>query len=400
MQILDENAGLEAALESREALEDPYPLFRRFLDRPGWQTPSGYLVFSRYADVMTILRDPATFGQEPLPYPNFHVTDPPDHTRVRRLVARAFGPRAVKQQNDKIAGWVDALVDDLIEAGSMDFVPDFARRLSATVISDLLGVPMEDSHLWYRWMDDVHVLRGYIQYFPRPQENAEAETVAGAAAAAIANYFAELIASRKDTGDDSLVSGLIEAREENDQLSEDDILYALVLLLGAGLGTTANQLGNTLRALIDHPEAWAALRRDPSLASNVVEEALRFNGTAQSEYRIAQTNSVVGGVPVEAGQPLIILMAAANRDPAMFDQPEVFDIRRKNAHQHLGFGFGIHHCLGAYLARAELVPVFGTLARRVETITFDGTPTYYPYNKLRGHAALPIRCTAAAGPSR
>jgi cytochrome P450 len=394
--VLDDSSALEAALESPEALLNPYPLYRRLLDLPGWRTPSGYLVFSRYADVTAILRDPATFGQEPLPYPNFHVTDPPEHTRVRGLVARAFSPRAIKQQNDKIAGWVDALVDELIEAGSIDFVSDFAQRLSATVITDLLGVPVEDAHLWYRWMDEIHVLRGYIRYSSRsPDEDEEAVSVAAGAAASIANYFAELIASRAGTSDDSLVSGLLEAGDANDQLSEEDVLYCLVLVLGAGLGTTANQLGNTLRLLVDHPDAWATLREDPSLASNVVEEALRFDGTAQAEYRIAHKSCVLGGVPIEAGQPIIILMAAANRDPAMFAEPDVFDLHRENAGQHLGFGWGIHHCLGATLARAELVPVFETLARRVQDIALDGIPQYHSFNKLRGHATLPIRCTGA-----
>lgn len=392
---LDRYSGLEAALASPEAVLNPYPLYRRFLDVPGWRTPSGYRVFSRYADVMSILRDSASFGQEPLPYPNFHVTNPPEHTRVRKLVARAFTPRSIKQQDDKIAGWIEALVDELVEAGSVDFVPDFAQRLSATVITDLLGVPVKDAHLWYRWMEEIHTLRGYINFL-QPEKDAKAQSVAAAAAAEIANYFAELIASRKGTSDDSLVNGLLEAGDANDQLSEEDVLYALALILGAGLGTTANQLGNTLRLLVDHPDAWASLRQDPSLASNVVDEALRFDGTAQAENRIARKSCVLNGVPIEAGQPIIILLAAANRDPAMFAEPDVFDIRRENANQHLGFSSGIHHCLGAHLARAELVPVFETLARRVEDITFDGSPQYHPFNKLRGHATLPIRCTAAS----
>ena len=169
---------------------------------------------------MSILRDSASFGQEPLPYPNFHVTNPPEHTRVRKLVARAFTPRSIKQQDDKIAGWIEALVDELVEAGSVDFVPDFAQRLSATVITDLLGVPVKDAHLWYRWMEEIHTLRGYINFL-QPEKDAKAQSVAAAAAAEIANYFAELIASRKGTSDDSLVNGLLEAGDANDQLDRD-----------------------------------------------------------------------------------------------------------------------------------------------------------------------------------
>jgi cytochrome P450 len=383
---------LASAVLDDQMLVNPYPVYQRLLDVPGWEAPSGYVVFARYDDVMDVLRDPATFSQEQLHYPNFHVTDPPDHTRVRRLVARAFTPRAVKQQHDQIRAWVGELIDEIADHEHLDFVESFARRLPATVTADMLGVPLSDASQWHQWMKDVHSLRGKIRFDVDSATDKRDQDEAASAAAAMAAYFSGLIADRKrGVRREDLVTDLLDAREADDRLSDEEVFYTLVLLLGAGLETTANQLGNTLRAISERPGLWATLHRDPSLVSGAIEEVLRYDGTLQAEYRIAKVDATVGNTAVKAGQHIIILNAAANRDAAVFPDPDLFDINRSNASQHLTFGWGIHRCLGAQLARAELVIAFEELATRFADVELNGPPVLHAFNRLRGHDHLPIR---------
>ena len=383
---------LSDAVVSRQIHEDPYPIYERLMDEPGWVAPSGYAVFARYADVMAILRNPAVFGQERLHYPNFHVTDPPEHTRLRSLVTRAFTPRAISQQHDQIQHWVVELVNEAVERGTIDFTEDFARRLPARVIAEMLGVPVSDAIHWRQWMDDIHTLRGNIRFQAEGTADQEAQDTAAAGAASMANYFSDLIAERKRSPRrDDLVAGLLDAREDDDRLTEEEVLYTLGLLLGAGLETTSYQLGNTMRVLVERPGTWRGLREDRSAIPLAVDEALRMEGTLQVEYRVAIADVSVGEAKVEADRKIIILNAAANRDPHVFPEPREFRLGRENANQHLTFGWGIHRCLGAQLARTELVTAFEELIDRVDDIELAGEPELHPYNRLRGQQHLPVR---------
>jgi cytochrome P450 len=386
---------LSKVVVSTRMHEDPYPIYERLLDEPGWVAPSGYAVFARYADVMAILRNPAVFGQERLHYPNFHVTDPPEHTRLRSLVTRAFTPRAISQQHEQIQRWVVELVNEAVERGTIDFTEDFARRLPGRVIAEMLGVPVSDAKYWRQWMDDIHVLRGDIRFRAETTTDQQARDTAAAGAASMANYFSDLIAERRHSARrDDLVAGLLDARDNDDRLSEEEVLYTLGLLLGAGLETTSYQLGNTMRALAERPGTWRRLREDRSAVPLAVDEALRVEGTLQAEYRVAKDDVSVGGADVEAGRKIIILNAAANRDPGFFPEPQEFRPGRENANQHLTFGWGIHRCLGAQLARTELVIAFEQLIDRVEEVELAGEPELHPYNRLRGLRHLPVRFVA------
>lgn len=367
---------------------DPYPTYRAFLGAPGWRTPSGYQVFSRYADVVQIMRDFAAFGQEGIPYPNFHVLDPPDHTRIRKLVAKAFTQRAVDRQHERITTFVNRLIDEVEADGQMDLMEKFALPLPAQVGASLLDVPFEDVWQWNEWLWAIGLFRGKTAYLA---EGSDADKKAAKdAAAAAADYFRNLMAERQSVQGTDIVSALLAAREGVDQLSEEEILYSLVLILGGSLHTTASQIGNTMRALFENPDALAAVRADPDLVNNVVEEGLRFDGALQAEYRVARTDAVVGDVQVKAGQHIIVAVAAANRDPAQFPNPDTFDIGRANASQHLTFGTGVHRCLGAQLAQSELRIGVRTLIERLPGLRVNGPLEQHQYDRWRGLQSLPV----------
>jgi cytochrome P450 len=381
--------GLAKAVATAEFRRDPYPVYHRFLDAPGWRTPSGYRVFSRYQDVMTILRQPVVFGQEGVPYPNFHVLDPPDHTRIRRLVAKAFTPRAVARQEAEISAIVDDLVDGIAGRGAMDLITELALHLPARVAAAMLDVPIDDAAQWHAWLHAVGGFRGKVWYLGKAGTDAE-QRRAKEAATESAAYFERLIGEREAMRGNDIVSALLEVRDDGDRLSRDEVLFSLVLLLGGGLHTTASQIGNTVRALLEHPEALAAVTTDPGLVEGAVEEALRVDGALQVEYRITRRDTELAGVALPARTPIMIVPAAANRDPAVFENPDRFDVRRENAAQHLTFGWGIHRCLGAQLARLELQLVIHALVTRLPGLRLAGPPVQHPYDRWRGLSSLRV----------
>jgi len=386
--ILTVDERLGSAVAAAEFVRDPYPAYRDFRAAPGWHSPAGYQVFSGYHDVIAILRDHATFGQEGIPYPNFHVLDPPDHTRLRRLVAKPFTQRAANRQEAHITEIVDGLIDEASARGRMDLMTDFALRLPARVAASMFAIPIEDSGRWNQWLWDIGRFRGKTWYSHASSQ--DDQDAAKAAATDSAEYFRTLIDQRKATRGSDIVSGLLDAREGDDKLTDEEILFSLVLLLGGSLHTTASQIGNTVRALFEHPRALVDVVADPGLVGGAVDEALRFDGALQAEYRVARQDAEVGGIRVVAGTSVIIVNAAANRDPSVFPHPDVFDIRRENSGMHLTFGSGVHRCLGAQLARMELVVALTRLTSRLHGLRPDGPPVQHGYDRLRGLSSLPV----------
>jgi cytochrome P450 len=381
-------SALTVAVTTTEFRNNPYPVYAAFLDVPGWQAPSGYRVFSRYADVMAILRQPAVFGQEGVPYPNFHVLDPPDHTRIRNLVAKAFTPKAAARHTEKVTEIVDELIADVASRGSMDLMTDFALRLPARVAADLLDVPIEDASRWHGWLYAIAGFRGRVRYVDQGTE--DEERAAKVAAVEAAAYFDRLIAEREATRGNDIVSALLDAHEGTDRLSRDEVLFTLVLILAGGLHTTASQIGNTVRALLEQPPALERVVADPTLNDGAVDEALRYDGSLQVEYRVTRAPAVVGDVELAVGAPIMIVNAAANRDPAIFPDPDVFDVGRRNAAKHLTFGWGIHRCLGAQLAQVELRVATTALTTCLRGLRLDGPPVQHSYDRWRGLASLPV----------
>jgi cytochrome P450 len=368
---------------------DPYPAYARLREHPGWIAPSGYRVFSRYDDVLQILRQPGVFGQEHVPYPNFHTTDPPDHTRMRRLVAKAFTARSVGLLRTEIDEIVGRMYDAVEGRAGFDLVRDFAQRVSAAVIAHVLEVPESDAVKWYPWMWDLARFRGVTRYFPfEAIGDPGALDAAKQANEESTGYMRVLIDQHRDGG---IVKSLFEARENDETLAEPEILGTLVLLLGAGLHTTSGQMGNLFRLILSRPDVHAELRADPELIPNAVEEALRFEGALQAEYRVARADVTVSGIALTAGEHLIVVNGAANHDPEVFENPGAFDIHRENARRHLTFGFGIHHCLGAELARTELTIATRELLRRFPTIQLADHGEQSRWDRWRSLTTLPAR---------
>jgi cytochrome P450 len=372
-------------LASEEFIKDPFPTYSQLRLRPGWRSPSGYRVFSTHPDLVTILRDPDRFGQTTREHPSIHEMDPPEHTRLRRLVSRAFTPRAAAAQESLIGAVVDDLLDAVASKGEMDLVRDLAIPMPARIMADLLGVPATDAARWQAWMEPIKESRGVVHYFnDEPSVQRGKDRRAAEVGREAASYLLEVILLRQQHRRGDLVSGLLTARDSDETLTEDEVLFVLFTILAAGIHTTASQLSNLMRALLNSPGGLETLVADEAAIDNAVEEGLRYDAALQAEHRVVRVDVTVGGVELAAGEKVLILNGAANRDPAVFDEPDRFDIHRSNARSHLTFGWGTHRCLGAALAKAELVIAVQRLVARTPDLRSVGEPVQHPYDRWRG----------------
>ena len=383
--------------------EDPYPRYARLREiSPLVRAPDGALVVTRYGECSALTRDArlghmapdmlAFFGypdwaEHPalrLLFTSMLLLNPPDHTRLRRLVSGTFTARRVQALRAAITAMVDDLLDELEGAGkadSIDFVDTFAFPLPVNVIGELLGVPAPDraqfQGLVRDWTQVLEVVNGDVLRTADP------------AAATIRDYLAGLAAERRREPGDDLLSALVAVEDAGDQLTEDELLTMAALLFAAGFETTTNLLGNGLVALLRNPDQLALLRERPDLAPAAVEELLRYDSPVQIVSRIAMAPVEIAGVDLEAGERVVAYLGAGNRDPERFPDPErlVLD-RRDNAP--LSFGGGIHYCLGAPLARLEAQVALPALVRRFPTLALDGEPERRDSLSIRGYTRLPI----------
>lgn len=400
-----ESQGLLLQLLDPANRADPYRLCAQFRDRGPLQLPDANLVvFLSYRDCDEVLRHPssssenanstvakrqAEAGTAPPRQgpPGFLFLDPPDHTRLRKLVSKAFAPRVVSALQPDIRSLVDGLLDRVAEKGQFEVVEDFAYPLPVAVICRLLGVPLEDepqfsraSALLAQALDPFSTITGV------PAEVANERQQAGTW---LRDYFHGLIDKRRSRPGEDLLSGLIAVEESGDQLTEEEIVSTCNLLLIAGHETTVNLIGNAVLAMLRNPGQWAALGADADRAPAIVEETLRYDPPVQLAGRIALADMVIGGVEVPAGDVMMLLLAGANRDPAVYDRPDVFDPDRKNL-RHLGFGRGAHYCLGAPLARLEASVALAAVAARFPNARLDGEPQYKTNVTLRGLSQLTL----------
>jgi cytochrome P450 len=380
---------------------DPYPSYRSLLDEdPFHRSPLGALVLSRYDDCLTMLRHPAASsdprrlpGWEPPPgvdaseiEPSFLSLDPPDHTRLRGLVAKAFTPRRVEALRPRMQAIVDGIMGAAAEGGSMEVVSDLAFPLPVLVICELLGVPPEAVDEFKEW--SAAMARLLDPPFLIPEGVLTSARTASERAEAL---FGRLIAERRQRPRDDLISALIVAEESGEQLTEPEMLATLGLLLIAGHETTVNLIANGVLAFGRHPDQLARLRNDPTLVRSAVEEILRFDPPVHADGRLALEDIDLPSGTVKRWEQPVILLPAANRDSAYFAEPDRFDIGRSD-NRHLSFGFGIHHCLGAPLARAEGQVALGSLARYFAGIEVVCDPPPYKDNLvLRGVSSLEVR---------
>jgi cytochrome P450 len=381
---------------------DPYPFYRRLREEdPVHQSPLGFWVLTRYDDCVTSLRDPR-FGREgfagllsavygdgaekgALPR-SMLFRDPPDHTRLRALVSKAFTPRVIEQMRDHIQGIVDRLLARVEPAGGMDVIADLAYPLPVTVICEMLGVPLADHESIRGWSADI---ARSLDAIGLPSDAGIVER-GRVARHALGDYFRRLVPRRRADPRNDLLTGLIAAEEQGDRLSEGEVIAMCVLLFIAGHETTVNLIGNGLLALLRHPEQLATVRRDPALVPAAVEELLRYDSPVQRTARITNAEVELGGHALPAGAMVVAAIGAANRDPAHFVDPDRLDVTRRDI-RHIAFGYGIHFCLGAPLARVEGQIALGTLLRRAPRLALaEPTPEWRESSVLRGLRALRV----------
>ncbi len=390
---------------------DPYPVYQRLREEsPVHRSPLGFFVLTRYEDCASLLRDPRVSNDftnstaameeaakqgidlEQLASENtrpFLFMDPPDHTRLRSLVSKAFTPRVVEGLRPRAQQIVDRLLDAAVARGEIDVIADLAYPLPVTIISEMLGVPAEDHEVFQDWSQEM--ARSLDPDFVLPADVLERRQKAGDE---FAEYFRALIAKRRLDLRDDLVSALIAAEDGGETLSENELLSTCILLLIAGHETTVNLIGNGMLALLRHPDQMARLRDDPSLIKTAVEELLRFDPPVQLTGRTAKEDIPLSDGVLPAGQQAIMLLGAANRDPRQFVEPDRLDLARED-NRHLAFGMGIHFCLGAPLARIEGQIAIGEMARRLGSPELMvAEPEYKENVTLRGLASLPVRFAA------
>ena len=390
---------------SPDFIRDPYPHYERLRTTdPVHVNAHGAFVASRHADVSLVLRDKRfgkdyvertirRYGPKIMDEPIFRSMshwmlqqDPPDHTRLRGLVVKAFTARRVEDMRPRIQEVVDQTLDAVVENGHMDLIEDFAFRLPVTIICDMLGIPEEHREAFYKGSRD-----GGRILDPVPL-TAEEIAQANAGNTMAKRYFEQLFELRRRNPGDDLTSQLVQAEEAGDKLSNEELTANIVLLFGAGHETTVNLIGNGLLALYRNPDQLALLKANPSLMSNAIEEFLRYDSSVQMTGRVALEDiEDLGGKRVPKGESVLCLLGSANRDPAVYpDRPDRLDIRRPNV-KPLSFGGGIHFCLGAQLARIEAEIAISTLLRRLPELRLDDAenPEWRPTFVLRGLKRLP-----------
>jgi cytochrome P450 len=372
---------------------DPYPAYARLRRESPVHPlalPDGRRLWlvTRHADVDAALRDPRLSKRDPgmdaLPAAVRAVVgnqmlakDPPDHTRLRRLVSQAFTPRLVAGREPRVQGIADDLLDRVRPGEGFDLIDDYAHPLPLTVIADLLGIPPEDHAPFRRWSDAAVATDPAGGPVPQWRIDALGEFAA---------YLTALFARKRRHPGDDLTSGLVHAADEGDVLSPEELLGMVWLLLVAGHETTVNLIGNGVLALLRHPDQLALLRADPGLLPGAVEELLRYDGpveTSTPRFSTAQVDLPGGTIP--AGEQVIVVLASADRDPERFADPDVLDVRRADV-RHLAFGRGVHYCLGAPLARMEGRIALGTLLRR-----FPGLRSAVPFEDLEWRRSMLMR---------
>ncbi len=374
---------------------NPYPLYDELRDFGPFALLDGALtVLGTHERCTTILRDP-TFSSDRnrtlLPRrvdrpddqrgrPSFLSLDPPDHTRLRRLVAKAFTPRVIAGLEPRIRELVAELFAGFADRETFDVVGGLAYPLPVRIICELLGVPGADHERFEGWSRNLVRALDPAMAVTDPAEVSDIET----AQREFTEYFTALIATRRTTPGDDLLSRLILIEEQGDQLTEAELVATCVLLLVAGHETTANLIANGVLALLRHPDQLAALRADPALIAGTVEEVLRYDPPVQLTTRVVREPTRFGDVEVPTDGVLLLMIAAANRDPVVFAEPDRFDITR-DARQHLSFAAGPHFCLGAGLARLEATVALSAFADRVVDPLLDNDSLRYrPHVNLRG----------------
>jgi cytochrome P450 len=387
-------------------VQDPFPLYAwlREHDPLHWSASLNAWVVTRWADVLEVFNRAQTFSADRFRkvderYASQRPTvravadvlghwlvfrDPPDHDRLRGLLQSSFTPRHLASSRDRIQATVDQLLDDVAARGAMDFIRELAFPLPAMVIAGLMGAPAEDLDRIKTWSDRL------ASYLGGAVDERDNFTEASAGVAALVDYFRALLLDRRRRPQDDLMTLLLRAEHEGERLTHDEVVANCILLLFAGHETTTNLIGNGLFHLLRHPEQADLLRGDPSLLHGAVEELLRYDGPVPATVKIATEDVPWHGRTIRRGDMVVPFLASANRDPQQFPRADTLDVRR-HIERHVAFAWGIHFCLGAWLARLEARVVLATVLRRLPGLAIgSGTPCWKPMIFLRGLEALPL----------
>ena len=389
---------------SHRVAQDPYPTYAAIRERhPHRSRLLKAWLFTRYADVDTILRDHRRFGSDPrkatltrrqrkrMP-PDHELTmltlDPPDHTRLRALISKAFTRNRLDALEGRIRHIVGTLLDGIDNPADVDLIEALAKPLPVTVIAEMLGIPPQDRAQFARWSAQRARLL-------EPTVSLRDRMAADGASHEFNVYVRKVVAHRRAAPRDDIVSTLVRAEEEGERLTEQEVLNTVRMLLVAGIETTTNLIGNGTLALLRHPDELERLRKDPSLMPGAVEELLRYDAPAQATFRRVLEDCEVAGVALQRRETVVLLLASGNRDPEAFDNPNTLDVAR-DGRPHLSMSRGIHHCLGAALARLEGRIAFEMILERFPRIgLLRPTPQFRPNVVLRGLHTLPLRCSRA-----
>ena len=408
----DETPPLDLLLPLRSAgsLENPYPVYSLLRNvRPVLEVPipdyqgPGFWMLTRYRDVNAILREPrvsadrlraplvsqnldrmpAFLNQSAAGLRSMLVMDPPDHTRLRKLVNKAFTPKRIESQRSRVEAIVAERIAGMEAAGRTDLIHDLAEPLPAIVIAELLGVPPEDHRQFREWSSALIAAIGSAS-------QAEEQRRGQAAAMKILAYLTDVIAARRQDPRDDLISAMIQSQEERDVLTDQELLATCNLILLAGHETTTNLIGNGMLALLREPHELVRLRESPDLLPRAIEELLRFDGPVQATVRVAIEDLQIDEHVIPAGSMMLLSIGAANHDPEVFDAPDTLDVSR-DPNPHLAFGFGVHFCMGAALARLEAEVALSALIERFPRMSLqDEAPEYRVNPILRGLKRLDL----------
>lgn len=404
---------IDSLLLTPEFTQDPYPAYRALRSAApiSWSEAWNAWVVTGYDDVIGVLRDHARFSSagrllelvDGLP-DDLQVTaspirehfstrglihaDPPDHSRLRSLISKAFSGRVIEQMRPRVSAIVDGLLDKVVERGEMDVMADLAYPLPAIVIAELLGAPPEDRDRFRRWSDDIVAFQGMGRAIP------EAVPRSASGIAEMRAYLGGLFEERRRDPRDDLLSHLVAVEMEGERLSTEELYSTCVTFLIGGHETTTSLIANGLYTLLRHPEQLAAVHSDRSLLPGAIEEILRFESPIQRAFRRITQDTHFGGHPARAGQIAIQLLGAANRDPEHFPDPDTFDIFR-SPNRHIAFGSGVHFCIGAPLARLEASIALSAVLDRLPALTLGAADVTWQGEKalFRCVDALPVRFT-------
>ena len=397
-----------AQLLDPQVLANPYPLFDRLRtdDPVHWDPFLHSWVITRYADVVTVLRD-CSADRTPTPE---HLTkigleqlapiaqvmvkqmlflDPPAHTRIRRLASYAFTPHRVEVLRDHIRDITESLIDAVIPQGRMDVIADLAEPLPYTVTAEMLGVPTKDAVQLKEWSQDFAEMLGNFQHNPERAQRVLRSLDE------MTKYFQSVIREVRRHPREGLIHSFLTAEMEGDRCTEEEVIANTIITMVGGQETTTNLIGNGVLTLLRNPQELARLRADLTLIPSAVEEMLRFEPPSQHTARLAPQDLELGGKRILKRQAAIAVMASGNRDPERFSEPNRFDITRED-NRHLSFGWAAHFCFGAALARIEGQVAFGAIVRRLANLRLEPGPLTWRANLgLRGLTALPVRFDVA-----